>query len=81
MADEAGEDGGQAMASAVQHHRGGDPLHRHLGAAAVGSVAAEEHERVIDSNSWSFHACLSFFWALFWGDWAWGGGVRKLAGR
>lgn len=53
VADEAGEDGGQTMASAVQHHRGGGPLHRHLGAAAVGSVAGEEQERVIRKLSGS----------------------------
>lgn len=49
VADEAGEDSGQTVASAVQHHGSGDSFHRHLGAAAMSNVANEEHsECVID---------------------------------
>lgn len=35
MADEAGEDGGQAMAGSVQYNIGGGSPHCYLGAAAV----------------------------------------------
>lgn len=42
MADEAGEDGGQTMASPVQDHSRGGSLYRRLGAAAICNGANEE---------------------------------------
>lgn len=42
MADEAGEDGGQTMASPVQHHSGGGSFYCHLGAAAICKMTNEK---------------------------------------
>lgn len=63
VADQAGEDGGQTVASSVQHHSSGDSFYRHLGAAAICNVANEEHsEGVIYFNSHFLagFSCLPF---------------------
>lgn len=43
MADEAGEDGGQAIARSVQHNSGGGSLHCYLGAAALCRATGEKY--------------------------------------
>lgn len=67
VADEAGEDGGQTVASSVQHHRGGDSFYRHLGAAAICGMANEEHQSVL------FTSNQIFSWSFYSLDWDWAG--------
>lgn len=43
MADQAGEDGGQAVAGSAQHYSGGGSLYCYLWAAAVCRATGEKH--------------------------------------